>query len=152
MNVSSAREINNSLATITEKKPQRPCGCVGIFFQLFDRNRRFAKKVFPKKLLSPARLKQASKKFGGDEKQRKIRLIVDENSGGFPNAKNNGMTNTCCESKREMKAPSLVARLMGLESMPAGLGFLKLGAMWQTNLVLDLADLIKKIWILRWPK
>ena len=44
--------------------------------------------------------------------------IADENSGGFPNAKNNGMT----ESKREMKAPSLVARLMGLESMPAGSG------------------------------
>ncbi|KAM3362888.1 hypothetical protein P3S68_017742 [Capsicum galapagoense] len=49
-------------------------------------------------------------------------FIADENSGGFPNAKNNGMTNTRCESKREMKAPSLVARLMGLESMPAGSG------------------------------
>lgn len=32
------------------------------------------------------------------------------------------MTNTHSESKREMKAPSLVARLMGLESMPAGPG------------------------------
>ncbi|PHT99804.1 hypothetical protein BC332_29592 [Capsicum chinense] len=48
--------------------------------------------------------------------------IADENSGGFPNAKNNGMTDTRCESKREMKTPSLVARLMGLESMPAGSG------------------------------
>ncbi|PHU09888.1 hypothetical protein BC332_21748 [Capsicum chinense] len=115
MNDSSAREMN-------ERQPQRPCGCVGIFFQLFDRNRRFAKKLFPKKLLSPACLKQASKKFGGDEKQPKLRLIADENSGGFPNAKNNGMTDTRCESKREMKAPSLVARLMGLESMPAGSG------------------------------
>ncbi|PHT99805.1 hypothetical protein BC332_29593 [Capsicum chinense] len=113
MNDSSAREMN-------ERQPQRPCGCVGIFFQLFDRNRRFAKKLFPKKLLSPACLKQASKKFGGDEKQPKLRLIADENSGGFPNAKNNGMTDTRCESKREMKAPSLVARLMDLESMPAG--------------------------------
>ncbi|KAM3220649.1 hypothetical protein P3L10_019917 [Capsicum annuum] len=115
MNDSSGREMN-------ERQPQRPCGCVGIFFQLFDRNRRFAKKLFPKKLLSPACLKQASKKFGGDEKQPKLRLIADENSGGFPNAKNNGMTDTRCESKREMKAPSLVARLMGLESMPAGSG------------------------------
>ncbi|PHT56682.1 Plastidic glucose transporter 4 [Capsicum baccatum] len=129
MNVSSAREMNDSLAitasslAITEKKPQRPGGCVGIFFQLFDWNRRFAKKkLFPKKLLSPDRLKQASKKFGGDEKQPKIRLIANENSGGFPNVKNNGMTNTCCESKRKMKAPSLVARLMGLESMPAASG------------------------------
>ncbi|XP_047258583.1 uncharacterized protein LOC107846117 isoform X1 [Capsicum annuum] len=115
MNDSSGREMN-------ERQPQRPCGCVGIFFQLFDRNRRFAKKLFPKKLLSQACLKQASKKFGGDEKQPKLRLIADENSGGFPNAKNNGMTDTRCESKREMKAPSLVARLMGLESMPAGSG------------------------------
>lgn len=52
--------MNDSLAitasslAITEKKPQRPGGCVGIFFQLFDWNRRFAKKkLFPKKLLSP---------------------------------------------------------------------------------------------------
>ncbi|PHU02197.1 hypothetical protein BC332_27448 [Capsicum chinense] len=53
--------------------------------------------------------------------------IADENSGGFPNAMNSGMTNTRCESKLEMKAPSLVARLIGLESMPAGSGD-KLGA------------------------
>ncbi|PHU06241.1 hypothetical protein BC332_22730 [Capsicum chinense] len=53
--------------------------------------------------------------------QRPCGCIADENSGGFPNAKNNGMTDTR-ESKREMKAPSLVARLMGLESMPAGSG------------------------------
>ncbi|XP_047261906.1 uncharacterized protein LOC124895501 isoform X2 [Capsicum annuum] len=72
---------------------------------------RFATKLFPKKLLSL-----------GDEKQPKLRLIADENNGGFPNAKNNGMTDTHCESKREMKAPSLVARLMGLESMPARSG------------------------------
>ncbi|KAM3198815.1 hypothetical protein P3L10_034454 [Capsicum annuum] len=115
MNDSSAREMN-------EKQPQRPSGCVGIFFQLFDQNRRFAKKLFSKKLLSPACLKQASKKFGGDEKQPKLHLIADENSGGFPNSKNNGMTDTRCESKREMKAPCFVARLMGLESMPAGSG------------------------------
>ncbi|PHU05611.1 hypothetical protein BC332_26433 [Capsicum chinense] len=102
MNDSSAREMN-------ERQPQRPCGYVGIFFQFFDQNRRFAKKLFPKKLLSLACLKQASKKFGGDEKQPKLRL-------------NNGMTDTRCESKREMKAPSLVARLMGLESMPTGSG------------------------------
>ncbi|KAM3198806.1 hypothetical protein P3L10_034445 [Capsicum annuum] len=119
MNDSSAREMN-------ERQPQRPCGCVGISFQLFDRNRRFAKKLFPKKLHSPTWLKQASKKFGGDEKQPNLRLIADENSWGFPNARNNGMTDTCCESKREMKAPSLVARLIYLESTPAGSD--KLGA------------------------
>ncbi|PHT30166.1 hypothetical protein CQW23_30242 [Capsicum baccatum] len=67
-------------------------------------------------------LKQASKKFGGDEKKPKLSLIADENNGGFPNGKNNGMIDTRCESKRKMKAPSLVSRLMGLESMPAGSG------------------------------
>ncbi|KAF3612902.1 putative chaperone protein dnaJ 6-like, partial [Capsicum annuum] len=46
MNDSSDREMN-------ERQPQRPSGCVGIFFQLFDRNRIFAKKLFPTKLLSP---------------------------------------------------------------------------------------------------
>lgn len=46
----------SSALAITEKKPhiQRAGGCVGIFFQLFDWNRRFAKnKFFPKKLLPP---------------------------------------------------------------------------------------------------
>lgn len=39
---------------ITEKRPHRPGGCVGIFFQLFDWNRRFAKKkLFSRKLLPP---------------------------------------------------------------------------------------------------
>lgn len=43
----------SSLA-VTERKPQRPGGYTGIFFQLFDWNRRFAKKkLFSKKLLSP---------------------------------------------------------------------------------------------------
>ncbi|KAG8373738.1 hypothetical protein BUALT_Bualt11G0056200 [Buddleja alternifolia] len=108
-------EKTASSLAIVETKPQRPGGCVGIFFQLFDWNRRFAKKkLFSKKLLPPVRLKQASKKFGGDEKQPKLRLIADENSGGFPSAKKSN-----AEQKHEMRAPSLVARLMGLESIPA---------------------------------
>lgn len=49
----TAPEPAPSLA-VTEKRPQRPGGCVGIFFQLFDWNRRFAKKkLFSKKLLTP---------------------------------------------------------------------------------------------------
>ncbi|KAL9148268.1 hypothetical protein ABFS82_12G031000 [Erythranthe guttata] len=114
----TSEKSNPSLA-IVEKKPQRgggAGGCVGIFFQLFDWNRRFAKnKLFSKKLLNPpVRLKQASKKYGGDEKQPKLRLIADENSGGFPSSKNNNI-----EQKHEMRVPGLVARLMGLESMPS---------------------------------
>ncbi|PHT30614.1 hypothetical protein CQW23_29794 [Capsicum baccatum] len=72
--------------------------------QVFDWNSRFAKKLFRKKLLYPAFLKQASKKFGGDEEQPKLRLIVDENYGGFPNAKNNGMTNTRMSGNKPQKA------------------------------------------------
>lgn len=45
---------SSSLAIATEKRTHRPGGCVGIFFQLFDWNRRFAKKkLFSMKLLPP---------------------------------------------------------------------------------------------------
>ncbi|XP_039010455.1 uncharacterized protein LOC120139216 [Hibiscus syriacus] len=109
--------------TITEKKPYRPGGCVGIFFQLFDWNKRFAKKkFFSRKLLSSARTK-ASKSFGGGEKmpKSKLHLIADENCGDFPNVKKNGkhFSKGETDQKHEMKAPGLVARLMGLEAMPA---------------------------------
>lgn len=44
-------ETGSALA-INENKGPRTGGCVGIFFQLFDWNRRFAKKkLFPNKLL-----------------------------------------------------------------------------------------------------
>ncbi|KAH7848043.1 hypothetical protein Vadar_033172 [Vaccinium darrowii] len=109
----------SSLA-ITEKRPQRPGGCVGIFFQLFDWNRRFTKKkLFSKKLLTPARAKQSSSKFGGEEKLPKLRLIANENSGGFPNVKKNGTCNDDHDQNPGMQSPGLVAKLMGLDSMPA---------------------------------
>lgn len=105
---------------IVEKRPQRPGGCAGILFQVFDWNRKFAKKkLFSKKLLPPVRLRKSSKKFGVDEKLPKLRLIADENSGGFPYMKKNeGCCNGDTAQKNEMRAPGLVARLMGLESMP----------------------------------
>ncbi|KAM2155296.1 hypothetical protein ACFX1Q_047019 [Malus domestica] len=116
----SAGKTASSLV-IAEKKIHRPGGCVGIFFQLLDWNRRFAKKkLFSKKLLPPSRANKVSKKFR-DEKMpiSKLHLIADENSGGFPNAKKNGNPSVVYEHKHELRAPSLVARLMGLESMPA---------------------------------
>ncbi|KAF3434491.1 hypothetical protein FNV43_RR25594 [Rhamnella rubrinervis] len=106
---------------VAEKRTHRPGGCVGIFFQLFDWNRRFAKKkLFSKKLLPPARAKQASKKFKGGEKMpmSKLHLIADENSGGFPNMTKHHNRSIDIDHKHEMRAPGLVARLMGLESMP----------------------------------
>ncbi|KAL0877408.1 hypothetical protein Bca101_027113 [Brassica carinata] len=100
---------------ITEKRPSRLSGCVGVFFQLFDWNRRFAKKkLFSRKSLLPG--KQASKRFGGNEKllKTKLNLIDDENRGSFPNR---GEVTEF--KKHEMRPPSLVARLMGLESIPS---------------------------------
>ncbi|KAL5726384.1 hypothetical protein ACHQM5_009430 [Ranunculus cassubicifolius] len=117
---------SSSLAiTVAEKKPGRPGGCVGIFYQLFDWNRRLAKKkLFSKKLLPPDRAKRAAKKFGVDDKlpTAKHLLIADENRGGFPISKKSGADNLSTgngERSHEMRSPSLVARLMGLESMPA---------------------------------
>ncbi|KAF8050068.1 hypothetical protein N665_2051s0003 [Sinapis alba] len=102
-------------SAITEQRPNRLGGCVGVFFQLFDWNRRFAKKkLFSRKSLLPG--KQASKRFGRDEKmlKTKLNLIDVENRGSFPNR---------CEvvelKKHEMRPPSLVARLMGLDSLPS---------------------------------
>uniref|UniRef100_A0A2P2JPC2 Uncharacterized protein LOC8269347 n=2 Tax=Rhizophora mucronata TaxID=61149 RepID=A0A2P2JPC2_RHIMU len=119
----TTRTSATSLA-ITEKRAHRPGGCAGIFFQLFEWNRRFAKKLFSsKKLLPPSRAKQASRRFGVDEKmpKTKLHLIDDENSGGFPNVKKIGHRSSfnAMEQKNEMRAPGLVARLMGLDSLPA---------------------------------
>ncbi|XP_058763976.1 uncharacterized protein LOC131637406 [Vicia villosa] len=95
-------------------KVQKPGGCVGIFFQLIDWKKRLVKKkLFSKKLLTPAR----AKKFR-DEKMpnSKLHLIANENSGGFPKGGSHGVD---VEQKSEMRVPSLVARLMGLDSIPA---------------------------------
>nr|XP_043638672.1 uncharacterized protein LOC122609795 [Erigeron canadensis] len=110
---------------VSENRPRKSGGCVGIFFQLFDWNKRFAKKrLFSKRLLPPPdRAKEASKKFGGDEKLPKLRLIADENSGGFPNKTKCGVSNNDDNSNvgknNGVQTPSLVARLMGLDSLPS---------------------------------
>ncbi|XP_052117058.1 uncharacterized protein LOC107486904 isoform X2 [Arachis duranensis] len=113
-------DSTSSCLAIAEKKAQKPGGCSGIFFQLFEWKRKLAKKkLFSKKLLPPAR----AKRFKGDEKMpnSKIHLIANENSGGFPSAKKGGNYGfeVIVPQKSEMRAPGLVARLMGLESIPA---------------------------------
>ncbi|KAL0549387.1 hypothetical protein IC582_013869 [Cucumis melo] len=111
----------SSCLAISEKKTHKSGGCVGIFFQLFDWNRRLAKKkLFSRKLLPPGRTQQVTKKFKGDEKMpaSKNHLIADENRGGFPNVKKNGNHCTDVGHRNEMRVPGLVARLMGLEAMP----------------------------------
>ncbi|XP_027357946.1 uncharacterized protein LOC113867115 isoform X2 [Abrus precatorius] len=48
----------------------------------------------------------------------KLHLIASENNGGFPSAKKGGNGGVEAEQKHEKTVPGLVARLMGLESMP----------------------------------
>ncbi|XP_010265081.1 PREDICTED: uncharacterized protein LOC104602912 isoform X2 [Nelumbo nucifera] len=48
----------------------------------------------------------------------KLLLIADENRGGFPNSKKTELDTIYSERNHEMRQPGLVARLMGLESMP----------------------------------
>ncbi|XAR71368.1 hypothetical protein NMG60_11028594 [Bertholletia excelsa] len=119
MNDDEGKTASSALA-VTEKRPHRPGGCVGALYHILDWNRRFVKKkLFFKKLLPSARPKQAARKFGRDDKLPKLRLIADENCGGFPKAKKNATFKVDSSQKPGMRAPSLVARLMGLESIPA---------------------------------
>ncbi|WJX70843.1 hypothetical protein P8452_54906 [Trifolium repens] len=118
----SVKGSSSSCLAITEKNnnnQKQDGSCVGIFFQLFDWNKRLTKKrFFTKKLLPPDSLKR----FKGDEKMpnSKLHLIANGNNVGFTNTKKG---ENCVieveQQKNEMKVPSLVARLMGLESIPA---------------------------------
>ncbi|CAL9180052.1 unnamed protein product [Musa hybrid cultivar] len=107
---------------IVDKKPQqqrRPGGFVAIFFRLLDWNRRLAKKnLSSRKPLPPVRAaKGSAKRFGADDKMplAKLLLVDDDNGGCFPSNKN---PETEVELGKLMRTPGLVARLMGLESMP----------------------------------
>ncbi|MCH96823.1 hypothetical protein A2U01_0017813, partial [Trifolium medium] len=62
------------------------------------------------------------KRFKGDEKMpnSKLHLIANGNNVGFTNVeKGENCVIEVEQQKHEMKVPSLVARLMGLESIPA---------------------------------
>ncbi|XP_031491161.1 uncharacterized protein LOC116258152 [Nymphaea colorata] len=113
-----------STLTVAEKPRSKPAGCVGIFFQLFDWNRRFArKKLFSNRFLLGARPKKASKKFGDDKlPMAKLLLIADENRGGFPDTKKSavdGSSSKVAENMRtSVRFPGAIGRLMGLETMP----------------------------------
>ncbi|WOH10296.1 hypothetical protein DCAR_0729763 [Daucus carota subsp. sativus] len=95
----------SSLVAITEKKSHKPSSCTSVIFQLFHWNRRITKK---KKMLTQAGAKQASKKFGSDDKLPRFPLITDKS-----------ITVPDSGKKQDMLTPGLVARLMGLDSMPA---------------------------------
>ncbi|KAK4740907.1 hypothetical protein SAY87_024495 [Trapa incisa] len=112
-----------SLAVVEKRQASRPKGvCAGILFQIFDWHRRFAKKkVFSKKLLPSARPKKMTRNLKGVEKMPVVKhnYIGDKmkGSGGFPTSR--GTKNVDIERNPDMEKPGLVARLMGLESVPS---------------------------------
>ncbi|WOL11714.1 hypothetical protein Cni_G20478 [Canna indica] len=113
---------SSGLAIVERKEPQRrPGGCAGVFFQLFD----WKKKHFSKKLLpSVTAAKRVLRKFGGHEKLpvTKHLLVPKENGEGFSAVKRSGSISSSSSSQHRLvngvRAPGLVARLMGLETMP----------------------------------
>ncbi|CAM6096168.1 unnamed protein product [Calypogeia fissa] len=109
-----------------DKPPGKIGGCVGTFLQLFDWNPR--KRLFSTKRLPAERpvLRKASstKKKFKDERMPVAKLLLlaeEENRGGFPSPKKSSSgppsdsSNAGAPGKR---VPGVVARLMGLESLP----------------------------------
>ncbi|ONK66387.1 uncharacterized protein A4U43_C06F7310 [Asparagus officinalis] len=96
-----------SLAVAENRPQQQNAGCVGIIFQLFSKKKLFSK---TKKLLPPV------KNFAADDKMPTVKLflIAEENRGGFPKLESEPDP----DLESQMQAPGVVARLMGLESMP----------------------------------
>ncbi|EFJ21563.1 hypothetical protein SELMODRAFT_443543 [Selaginella moellendorffii] len=103
----------------TDGKPPKVGGCVGVFFQLFDWNRRLSgKHLFSTKSLPAER--PPSNKFN-DEKlpMAKLLLIADENRGVHSNSESQSEFGSEKSSEYgSSKKPGIVARLMGLESLP----------------------------------
>ncbi|KAJ8497806.1 hypothetical protein OPV22_008358 [Ensete ventricosum] len=112
----------SNLAIVERKETRRkPGGCIGVFFQLFDWKK---KKQFPKKLFPPVTAaKRVLRRLGGHEKLTvaKHLLVPQESSGGIAAVKRaeTGRSSSSQDSLATgMGTPGLVARLMGLESMP----------------------------------
>ncbi|CAL9071927.1 unnamed protein product [Musa textilis] len=102
--------------TIVERKETRrkPGGCIGVFFQLFDWKK---KKQFPKKLFPPVTAaKRVLRRIGGHEKLTVAKHLlvllnrIRAETGRSCSSQDSRATGMC--------TPGLVARLMGLESMP----------------------------------
>ncbi|XP_004296254.1 PREDICTED: uncharacterized protein LOC101292106 [Fragaria vesca subsp. vesca] len=95
-------------------------GHVGGFFQLFDWSSKSRKKLFSSKSELPERSKQGKKGYGNFPVMRNH--PVDEDETGVTSFKG-GSDYSCASSVTDeegygSKAPSVVARLMGLDSLP----------------------------------
>ncbi|KAI5077602.1 hypothetical protein GOP47_0007426 [Adiantum capillus-veneris] len=120
-------KVLSNLTPGSEKRNSKLGGCAGVFFQLFDWNRRLnGKRLLPQKLLPAERPAKHGVRSHKDEKlpMAKLLLIANENRGGFPKVLTNDAEEVLNkdktpEKKKSKRSPSVVAKLMGLETMPS---------------------------------
>ncbi|MCO5596717.1 hypothetical protein L7F22_050785 [Adiantum nelumboides] len=111
----------------SEKRNSKLGAYAGVFFQLFDWNRRLkGKRLLHQKLLPAERSAKQGVRSHKDEKlpMAKLLLIANENRGGFPkispsDAEEVLRKEKTPEKKKSKRSPSVVAKLMGLETMPS---------------------------------
>ncbi|KAH7285210.1 hypothetical protein KP509_33G017800 [Ceratopteris richardii] len=122
-------KLLSSLNPCSEKRTSKLGGCAGVFFQLFDWNRRLnGKRFLSRKRLPAERPAKHGTRGLRDDKlpMAKLLLIANENRGGFPkvpSTQTEGAANKEKtpekKKKKSKRSPSVVAKLMGLETMPS---------------------------------
>ncbi|CAN6336894.1 unnamed protein product [Urochloa humidicola] len=125
----SAPSAGSSSLAITERQKPAP-SCVAALFQMFARRKLFSSSSKKSKLLPPVRAQKFSPGRpaggGGKTTATKMRpLLLDSADYSRSKIEGNdtsrypqpGQDRNCCDN--EMCAPGVVARLMGLSSMPA---------------------------------
>ncbi|MCO5580016.1 hypothetical protein L7F22_033882 [Adiantum nelumboides] len=115
-------QVLSSVPSSSEKRRSSKLGgCAGVLFQIFH-----GKRLFPRKSLPAERPTQAASNFTDDKLPiAKLLLIADENRSGSVqdadeeiDAENRALVKSY-EEKAPRRTPGVVARLMGLESMPS---------------------------------
>ncbi|KAI9215513.1 hypothetical protein POPTR_T171201v4 [Populus trichocarpa] len=104
-----------------EKEGSKSGGYVGGFFQLFDWTAKSRKKLFSSKSDLPERSKQG-KRSDGSLPMTRLHLMDDDENGAESGIRG-GSDYSCASSVTDddgygARAPGVVARLMGLDSMP----------------------------------
>ncbi|GER27655.1 fatty acid reductase 4 [Striga asiatica] len=106
-----------------EKQGSRGGNYVGGFLQMFDWHAKSRKKLFSSKSDSTGRSKQKKRCDGNLPRTRLQMLEVDEITAGSSSSIKEGSDYSCSSSLMdedfyETKAPGVVAKLMGLDSLP----------------------------------
>lgn len=113
-----------SSSSSLDKKLADKSSCPGTFFHLFDWNCHLHKgRLFGHKSLPSGRGRSVLKGETDIEAVLPTLISADENSGGFPPALETGIEDALrmvqTPEKRKKKMPNVVAKLMGLETMPS---------------------------------